>query len=63
MPPIQEHMVEGKVENPLLLEAKARLLKAKVFILKKAFSRLSDKAKARKLQDVEFLTLVVAQLS
>lgn len=64
MPSMQQHAVDGKEkESDLLTQAKNRLLDAKVFILTKAFARLSDKAKARKLLDVEFFTLLVAQLS
>lgn len=64
MPSMQQHVVEGKKEEDgLLIQAKNRLFDAKVFILTTAFARLSDKGKARKLLDVEFYTLLVAQLS
>lgn len=61
--PMQMHMVEEQTEGGTLSEAKRRLRKAQGFILTKAFTRLSDRAKATKLLDVEFLTLVVAELS
>jgi hypothetical protein len=62
-PPMQIHTVEEQAEGGTLSEAKRRLRKAQGFILTKAFTRLSDRAKATKLLDVEFLTLVVAELS
>lgn len=63
-PPMQQVVVDGKEkENDLLTEAKNRLKQAKVFMLTAAYKRLSDRGKAIKLQELEFLVLVVAQLS
>lgn len=63
--PMQQHVSGdgGPQGNPMLTHARSRLLDAKFFMLTKRYARLSDRAKVRKLQDLEFLTLVVAQLS
>lgn len=61
--PQMERIEAGQQEDPMLAQAKKRLLDAKVFMLTRKYARLSDRGKARKLQDLEFLTLVVAKLS
>lgn len=61
VPPMER--IETGQEDHMLMQAKKRLLDAKVFMLTKKYTRLSDRGKARKLQDLEFLTLVVAKLS
>lgn len=62
-PPMQQHVVEGKEKNGVLNEAEERLMAAKTFLLSPAYGRMTTKNKGRKIADVEFLTLVVAQLS
>lgn len=50
-------------EDITLAQAKKHLLETKVFMLTNRYARLSDRGKARKLQYLEFLTMVVAKLS
>ncbi len=64
MPPMQQHAVDApKEKSGILSEAENRLLAAKTFLLSPSFARMSNRSKGRKIQDVEFLTLVVAQLT